>query len=83
MMRRFMATASVVVMVWAFSAPAGAAESRTPLIGVNGFSTLIRLEPGDTGDDVAHLQEALAAGGFYHFEIDGTYGPATTSAARL
>jgi len=72
--------AAVVTMAWCLAAPAGAVEGRTPLIGVNGFSTLIRLEPGDTGDDVAHLQEALATGGFYHFEIDGIYGPTTTSA---
>ena len=34
---------------------------------MNGFSALVRLEPGDSGDDVAALQEALAKAGFYHW----------------
>jgi lipoprotein-anchoring transpeptidase ErfK/SrfK len=60
--------------------PAAAQENRTPLIGVNGFSTLVALEPGDSGPDVAALQQALADAGFYHHEVDGDYGAATTSA---
>lgn len=61
-------------------APVGAAETRTPLVGVNGFSALVRLEPGDSGDDVAALQEALAKAGFYHSAVDGEFGRTTASA---
>ena len=79
MIRRLI-LAAVLVGTASIAAPVGAAESRTPLIGVNGFSTLIRLERGDTGDDVAHLQEALATAGFYHSAVDGMYGATTASA---
>ena len=79
-MRRLIRLATVVVMLTIAAAPAGAAESRTPLIGVNGFSTLIRLEPGDSGEDVATLQQALTDAGFFHFPIDGVYGRTTESA---
>ena len=61
-------------------APAVAAEARTPLVGVNGFSALVRLESGDTGEDVADLQEALAEAGFYHSVVDGEFGRTTASA---
>src|SRR4026209_1748221 len=60
--------------------PPGAQENRTPLIGVNGFSPLVALDPGDSGDDVAALQQALTEAGFYHSGIDGNYGDSTESA---
>ena len=47
---------------------------------MNGFSALVRLEPGDSGDDVAALQEALAKAGFYHSAVDGEFGRTTASA---
>jgi hypothetical protein len=75
-----MRLATVVLMLMTAAAPAGAAESRTPLVGVNGFATLIRLEPGDSGDDVVALQEALADAGFFHSAVDGAYGRTTESA---
>lgn len=79
-MLRLMRLATVVLILMAAAAPAGAAESRTPLVGVNGFATLIRLEPGDSGDDVVALQEALADAGFFHSAVDGAYGRSTESA---
>jgi len=38
------------------------------------------LKPGDSGDDVAELQRALAAHNFSPGAIDGQYGPATVAA---
>jgi len=71
---------TVVVTTTVAAAPAGAEETRTPLIGVNGFSTLVRLEPDDSGEDVADLQRSLAAAGFYHSAVDGHFGRTTASA---
>ena len=71
-----------LVVTAATAAPAGATESPAPLVGVNGFPTLIRLQPGDSGNFVADLQQALTDAGFYHFAIDGVYGATTISAVE-
>lgn len=75
---------TIALIVLALLTPAlpvaDAAESRTELAAVNGFERLIRLEPGDEGEDVARLQQALTNAGFFHFEVDGVYGPTTSSA---
>ena len=78
-MRRAIVIAAVSAVLLP-ALPAAASESRTPLIGVNGFSALVRLQPGDSGKEVATLQRALTDAGFYHSEIDGEYGDATSSA---
>ena len=78
--KRFLVIATGVLALAIPMLPAGAQENRTPLIGVNGFSPLVALDPGDSGQDVADLQEALTEAGFYHSEIDGNYGDATESA---
>ncbi len=78
-MRRFFAITAISAVLLPVL-PAAASESRAPLIGVNGFSALVRLEPGDSGEDVATLQRALTDAGFYHSEVNGEYGDATESA---
>lgn len=80
MMRRSSLVALTLVATLVPGLSARAAESREPLLGVNGFPALVRLQPGDSGEDVTRLQEALTAAGFYHSEIDGIYGPTTRSA---
>jgi Putative peptidoglycan binding domain len=40
----------------------------------------VTLRPGDTGDNVIALQEALAQAGYDPGSVDGDYGPATTQA---
>lgn len=72
--------AMIVPVLPAARAAEPTADSRLELVGVNGFSRLVRLVPGDTGDDVAHLQQSLADAGFYHSEVDGEYGRTTASA---
>lgn len=75
-----MAALLLVLAIGPWASPVAATEGRTPLLPVNGFATLIRLEPGDRGPDVATLQTALTGAGFYHGAIDGEYGASTRSA---
>ncbi|MBI5156467.1 MAG: murein L,D-transpeptidase [Acidimicrobiia bacterium] len=76
MIRRLAATA-VLLATALNAAPAAAEESPLP---PSLDSTLVRLEPGDSGPDVARMQQALADAGFYHFEIDGVFGRGTETA---
>ena len=75
MLRRLIVTC-VLVATATIAAPAAAEEPRSPLLD----STLVRLEPGDSGPDVERMQRALTDAGFYHFEIDGVFGPGTETA---
>lgn len=75
-----LATTQVVVLAGVLSAPALANEPSSAPFTVNGFGPMVRLQPGDSGDDVVALQQALSEAGFYHFEIDGEFGRTTSSA---
>ena len=50
------------------------------LTAVAGFHDLVRLEADASGPDVELLQAALAAAGFYHSAITGTYDRETATA---
>lgn len=76
MIRRVITTAAVLFATASIAAPVAAQESGASLAE----STFVRLEPGSTGPDVARMQQALADAGFYHFEIDGSFGAGTESA---
>ncbi|WKZ83396.1 MAG: L,D-transpeptidase family protein [Acidimicrobiia bacterium] len=72
--------ATTLLALAAFVPAAPAEEGRFTLAPVNGYEPLVRLSPGDAGDDVAALQKAMTEAGFYHHAIDGEYGRSTASA---
>lgn len=54
-----------------------------PTFALQGDLPLFRtVTPGDEGEDIAQLQDALARLGYDPGEIDGVYGPATEAAVR-
>ncbi len=54
-----------------------------PLFVLPGAFDLYRdIRPGDSGDDVAALQEALKGAGYYAGRVDGAYGAGTQAAVR-
>jgi len=77
MTRRLAAVAAIAMLLGAVAAPAFAAVELVP---VNGFDPLVRLDPGDTGDPVALLQQRLSDAGFYRRPVDGVYGAETEMA---
>jgi hypothetical protein len=55
----------------------------SPVVSENYFSLSRYLGPGDNGDDVLPLQNALAKLGLLSATPNGHYGPATTSAVKV
>ena len=59
---------------------AAAAEDNSKLVSIPPPEKYITLHPGDSGDDVRKLQDALAMQGYYHGDIDGLYSDDVSSA---
>jgi peptidoglycan hydrolase-like protein with peptidoglycan-binding domain len=78
--RRPIARLLVAAAVVSATIPAGVAGASPSAAVVDRPIRLPHLSPGDGGDGVLLLQTRLAAAGFYHHDLDGTFGPETASA---